>query len=153
MGHLYGCGRAVCRNRVGFDEHDGQPCRVCCSAGWGKNCAGRPWLEYVPVHYGALLFSRRALLAFYRSNKAPGSRRRDPPLTSARNSTHGSGIHKVEEPSRMPNFAQLKDWFVETWQEWNKDEAPRLGAALSFYTMLSLAPLLILLIAVAGLVF
>ena len=52
----------------------------------------------------------------------------------------------------MPNFAQLKDWFVETWQEWNKDEAPRLGAALSFYTMLSLAPLLILLIAVAGLV-
>ncbi len=53
----------------------------------------------------------------------------------------------------MPNFAQLKDWFVETWQEWNKDEAPRLGAALSFYTMLSLAPLLILLIAVAGLVF
>jgi len=53
----------------------------------------------------------------------------------------------------MPTFAQIKDWLVETWQEWNKDEAPRLGAALSFYTMLSLAPLLILIIAIAGLVF
>jgi len=53
----------------------------------------------------------------------------------------------------MPTFAQAKDWLLETWQEWNKDEAPRMGAALSFYTMLSLAPLLIILIAVAGLVF
>lgn len=53
----------------------------------------------------------------------------------------------------MPNFAEAKAWLLETWQEWNKDEAPRMGAALSFYTMLSLAPLLILLIAVAGLIF
>jgi membrane protein len=53
----------------------------------------------------------------------------------------------------MPTFAQAKDWLIETWQDWNKDEAPRMGAALSFYTMLSLAPLLILLIALAGIMF
>jgi membrane protein len=51
------------------------------------------------------------------------------------------------------SFAQIKDLLVESWNEWNKDQAPRLGAALAFYTMLSLAPLLIILIAGAGLVF
>lgn len=40
-----------------------------------------------------------------------------------------------------------------TWKEFNEDEAPRLGAALAYYTALSLAPLLILMIALAGLVF
>jgi membrane protein len=39
----------------------------------------------------------------------------------------------------------------ETLREWNSDNAPRLGAALSYYTVFSLAPVLILVIAVAGL--
>jgi len=51
------------------------------------------------------------------------------------------------------SIADAKSLLMESWKEWNKDQAPRLGAALAFYTMLSLAPLLILLIAVAGLVF
>ena len=38
-------------------------------------------------------------------------------------------------------------------QEWMKDKIPQLGAALAFYSVLSLAPLLIIAIAVAGLVF
>jgi membrane protein len=46
-----------------------------------------------------------------------------------------------------------KDLLVKSWNEFNKDQAPRLGAALAYYTVLSLAPLLILLIAFAGLVF
>jgi membrane protein len=49
--------------------------------------------------------------------------------------------------------AELKRLLTLTWQEWNDDEAPRLGAALSYYTVFSLAPLLLLLISVAGLVF
>src|SRR5579862_6025123 len=36
---------------------------------------------------------------------------------------------------------------------WNEHEAPRLGAALAFYTILSLAPLVILVIAIAALTF
>lgn len=38
----------------------------------------------------------------------------------------------------------------ETFQEWSDDKAPRLAAALSFYTIFSLAPILIITIAVSG---
>jgi len=34
----------------------------------------------------------------------------------------------------------------ETFKEWIEDKAPRLSAALAFYTMLSLAPLLIIIL-------
>lgn len=40
-----------------------------------------------------------------------------------------------------------------TWTEWNEDKASRLAAALAYYTVFSLAPLLIIVIAIAGLVF
>ena len=38
-----------------------------------------------------------------------------------------------------------------TFNEWTEDKAPRLGAALAYYTAFSIAPLLILLVAIAGL--
>lgn len=38
----------------------------------------------------------------------------------------------------------------ETFKAWNRDNAQQLGAALAFYTALSLAPLLVLLIVIAG---
>ena len=41
----------------------------------------------------------------------------------------------------------------QTFSEWNEDKVPRLGAALSYYATLSLAPLLVIVIAVAGLAF
>lgn len=41
----------------------------------------------------------------------------------------------------------------QTFSAWNDHEAPRLGAALAFYTILSLAPLVILVIGVVALVF
>ncbi|MDB9526562.1 YihY/virulence factor BrkB family protein [Oscillatoria sp. CS-180] len=41
----------------------------------------------------------------------------------------------------------------EAFQEWNNDNAARLAAALAYYTLFSIAPLLILLIAIAGLFF
>src|SRR5262249_12468911 len=37
--------------------------------------------------------------------------------------------------------------------EWVEDKAPRLGAALAYYTIFSLAPLLVIIIAIAGWVF
>lgn len=46
-------------------------------------------------------------------------------------------------------FSLLKAAF----DEFNEDKAPRLAAALSYYTIFSLAPLLIVVIAIAGLVF
>lgn len=42
---------------------------------------------------------------------------------------------------------------VETYTDWSTDRAPRLAAALAFYTTLSLAPLLLVVISVAGLLF
>jgi membrane protein len=40
-----------------------------------------------------------------------------------------------------------------TFASWNRHEAPRLGAALAFYTILSLSPLVIIVVALAGLIF
>jgi len=45
-------------------------------------------------------------------------------------------------------------WMLrETMREWNRDRAQRLGASLAFYTLLSLAPLLVVVVAVVALVF
>ncbi|MGL4620579.1 YihY/virulence factor BrkB family protein [Chroococcidiopsis sp.] len=41
----------------------------------------------------------------------------------------------------------------ETFTEWNEDKASRLAAALAYYTVFSLAPILIIAIAIAGAVF
>lgn len=38
----------------------------------------------------------------------------------------------------------------QTWQEWNEDEASLLSAALSYYTAVSIAPLLVLIVVIAG---
>lgn len=45
--------------------------------------------------------------------------------------------------------ALLKDTFVQ----WQDDQASRLAASLAFYTLLSIAPLLVIAVAVAGMVF
>src|SRR2546423_5859202 len=39
----------------------------------------------------------------------------------------------------------------ETFKEWTEDKVPRLSAALAFYTMLSIAPLLIITLKIVGL--
>src|SRR3954470_17209247 len=41
----------------------------------------------------------------------------------------------------------------QTFSEWSNDKGGRLGAALSYYTVFSIAPLLLLIISVAGLAF
>jgi membrane protein len=41
----------------------------------------------------------------------------------------------------------------ETFSDWSSDKAPRLAAALAYYTIFSIAPLLIVILAIAGLVF
>lgn len=53
----------------------------------------------------------------------------------------------------MMSFKRLWRLLKETFQEWQADDASRLAAALAYYTVFSLAPLLILVIAIAGMVF
>ena len=43
--------------------------------------------------------------------------------------------------------------FGQVWASWNDDYASSMGAALAYYTLFSLAPLLLIVISVAGLVF
>jgi membrane protein len=56
----------------------------------------------------------------------------------------------------MPNRQKLFnikfawDFMAETYSEWSKDNAMTLGAALAFYTTFSMAPLLIIVIAIFG---
>lgn len=53
----------------------------------------------------------------------------------------------------MDSQVNWKQIGVQTWNEWNADEAPRMGASLAYYTVLSLAPLLIVVLAVVGFVY
>ena len=41
----------------------------------------------------------------------------------------------------------------QTFSEWLEDKAPQLGAALAYYTVFSLAPLILVLLAIVGLLF
>ena len=47
-------------------------------------------------------------------------------------------------------FAYLRSLFSQTYAEWDKHSAPSLGAALAYYTVLSLAPLLVIAVSIAG---
>ena len=41
----------------------------------------------------------------------------------------------------------------ETFEKWQTDEVPRLGASLAYYAMFSMAPLLVIVIAIIGFVY
>ena len=51
------------------------------------------------------------------------------------------------------NFKSVWSLIKETASRWSDINAPRLGAALAFYTMLSVAPLTVVCIGIAGMVF
>ncbi|MEO7390689.1 MAG: YihY/virulence factor BrkB family protein [Ramlibacter sp.] len=71
-----------------------------------------------------------------------------------------TGNPLVIAPAAPPEFVPHGNWFRQQWQitkaaaqAWVDDYAPSMGAALSYYTLFSLAPLLVIVIAVAGMVF
>lgn len=47
-------------------------------------------------------------------------------------------------------FQQLWGLLKDTYTEWSNDNAPVLGAALAFYTIFSLAPIIIIVVAIVG---
>jgi membrane protein len=50
-------------------------------------------------------------------------------------------------------LSSIQSLFVLTWKRWNAYRIPQLGAALAFYTALSIAPLLVISLAVGALAF
>jgi membrane protein len=55
--------------------------------------------------------------------------------------------------SKSSFFASAFGLLKQTAQEWLQDKAPQLGAALAYYTVFSLAPLILVLLAIVGLLF
>jgi membrane protein len=53
----------------------------------------------------------------------------------------------------MPNALEMRRMLQESVAAWSADYAPSMGAALSYYTIFSIAPLLVIVIAIAGLAF
>jgi membrane protein len=66
-----------------------------------------------------------------------------------------TGPARIPRRNQRPRFSAraLVQLIRETFAEWSEDKAPRLGAALAYYGVFSLAPLLVIAVAVAGLVF
>jgi membrane protein len=74
-----------------------------------------------------------------------------------RQGTTSAGVAANERRDRRHRFgAGVKtalEMIKQTFGEWSDDKGPRLGASLSYYTVFSMAPLLLLVISIAGLVF
>ena len=50
-------------------------------------------------------------------------------------------------------FRNAWDLLKQTFNEWLQDKAPQLGAALAYYTVFSLAPLILVLLSIVGVIF
>jgi len=59
------------------------------------------------------------------------------------------------EQSFLSTLSPRNLWglFTTTFNEWLEDKAPTLGAALAYYTVFSLAPLILVLLAIIGMIF
>src|SRR5947209_10188733 len=55
--------------------------------------------------------------------------------------------------SKSSFFASAFGLLKQTFNEWLQDKAPQLGAALAYYTVFSLAPLILVLLAIVGMIF
>jgi membrane protein len=75
----------------------------------------------------------------------------EPGGTEAQTSAGTARRHR--KPLSSIRWCDIKALSADTVNEWYKHKAPRLGASLAFYTLLSLAPLLVVVIAIAGLLF
>jgi membrane protein len=63
------------------------------------------------------------------------------------------GTRRYHKPIKSFRWCDIKALLGESFEEWVRHKGPRLGAALAFYTLLSLTPLLLIAISIGGLVF
>lgn len=66
-------------------------------------------------------------------------------------STTAGGARRYRKPLLKFRWTDLKCILLDSFSEWSNHNATRLGAALSFYTLFSLAPLLLVIVSVASL--
>ena len=68
-------------------------------------------------------------------------------------STSAGTAHRYRLPLTCFRWSHIKTLFAESFSCWNQHDAPRLGAALAFYSLFSLTPLLLFIVGIAGMVF
>lgn len=67
--------------------------------------------------------------------------------------TPAGGARRYRKPLRAIRWCDVKWLLIESFSQWNKHNDSRLGASLAFYSLLSLAPLLLVVVSIVGLVF
>ena len=67
--------------------------------------------------------------------------------------TAAGGARRYRKPLRCFRWCDIKLLLLESFEEWSRHKGARLGAALAFYTLLSLTPLLLVVVSIGGLAF
>ena len=67
--------------------------------------------------------------------------------------TPAGGARRYRKEFRQLRWDDIKCLLSDSLDQWSKHNAPRLGASLAFYSLLSLAPLLLVLVSIVGIVF
>src|ERR1051326_695555 len=67
--------------------------------------------------------------------------------------TSAGGARRYRKPLQSFRWCDIQALFSDAFEHWSKHKAPRLGASLAFYTLLSLTPLLLVAVSVVGLFF
>ncbi|MFN7995531.1 MAG: YihY/virulence factor BrkB family protein [Bryobacteraceae bacterium] len=67
--------------------------------------------------------------------------------------TPAGSARRYRKPLLSFRWCDVRALLGESFTAWNRHNAPRLGAALAFYTLLSLTPLLLCVVGVGGLIF
>lgn len=119
------------------------------------------------LRVGSVLVSLAASLASALNNasvEAPAAVQKETEYAPAPSEDCKPDAKDAEPPTGTPSRPRFEQtstsWIGRQWQifvaaanAWMDDYAPSMGAALSYYTLFSLAPLLVLVIAIAGVVF
>src|SRR5215831_6719821 len=66
--------------------------------------------------------------------------------------TAAGGARRYRKPLKSFRWRDISAIFSASFGQWSRHKAPRLGASLAFYTLLSIAPLLLVLVSVVGMV-
>jgi len=67
--------------------------------------------------------------------------------------TNAGGARRYRKPITSFRWCDIRALLAESFTNWSRHKAPRLGAALAFYTLLSITPMLLVVVAVGGLAF
>jgi membrane protein len=67
--------------------------------------------------------------------------------------TAAGGARRYRKPIHSVRWRDIGSLLADSFDGWSRHKIPRLGASLAFYTLLSITPLLLVAVSVAGLVF